>query len=251
MGRHAGVVFAVLSPARSLLVLPAVLSCLVLTVPASAEWFGDLYLGGAFTSNHDLKTDSPEIGLKTTLAGVQFDSSVSGGLRVGYWFESLSFLGLGLLDVWYFAPNISDQTRTVTACLSSCGSGPLQFRDFDLSVTVVGADVLLRYPLLKSSEIPKGRLQPYLAVGPALFITNAEDSTNFDPTGQTDRDVSVGVKAGAGLAWQFHKYFAVFGEYRFTHFSPEFTVFDSLAGKTTLRTDVNTHHFIVGASFRY
>jgi opacity protein-like surface antigen len=219
--------------------------------PASAEWFFDLYIGGAFTSNHDLKTDSPEIGLETALAEVGFDSSVTGGIRGGYWFNSLSFLGLGL-DFSYFAPNISTQTRTVTACLSGvCGSGPVQFKDFDIGVSVIGLDILLRYPLLKSSAIPNGRLQPYLTVGPAFFFANTKDSTNFDPPRQTDRDISVGVKAGAGLAWQFHEHFAVFGEYRFTHFSPEFTVFDSFAGETTLSTDVNTHHLLIGASFRF
>jgi opacity protein-like surface antigen len=88
-------------------------------------------------------------------------------------------------------------------------------------------------------------------VGPALFIARGKDSTNFEPSHRSDTDVSLGVKVGGGVAWQFHKHFALFGEYRFTHFSPEFTLNDGTAGQTTLKTDVNTHHVLVGASYRF
>ena len=219
--------------------------------PAFAEWFADLYAGSAFTQKHDVDTDT--LGLRVTFQDVTFDTSFAVGGRGGYWFESGPLRSFGLdiglgLDVSYFTPDVSKQT--LTACgFGFCASG--QFADFDLSVTTIGLDVLLRYPLMKSQQFPKGQLQPYLAVGPALFIAHAKDSTNFLPTRQSDTDTSVGVKVGAGAAWQFLKNWAIFGEYRFTHFSPEFT-FDLVPGiKTTVSTDVNTHYLLAGVSFRY
>jgi len=218
---------------------------------ASAEWFADLYVGSAFTQKHDLDTDT--LGFRVTFQDVAFDTSFAIGGRGGYWFESGPFRSVGLdiglgLDVSHFSPDVSRQT--LTACgFGFCASG--QFADFDLSVTTIGFDVLLRYPLMKSQQFPKGQLQPYLTAGPALFIAQASDSTNFFPANQSNTDTSVGVKVAAGAAWQFQKNWAVFGEYRFTHFSPEFT-FDAVPGiKTTVNTDVNTHYLLAGISFRY
>ena len=110
---------------------------------------------------------------------------------------------------------------------------------------------MLRYPLMKSAKFPNGQLQPYITVGPAIFVAHAEDSQNFEPSNQTDSDTSVGVKVGAGVAWQFTKTIAMFGEYRFTHFSPEFTFRDDVLGSANLRTDVNTHYLLVGVSLRF
>jgi opacity protein-like surface antigen len=115
---------------------------------------------------------------------------------------------------------------------------------------VIGFDALLRAPLLKSPEFPNGRLQPYLRVGPALFVANANDSFNFDPSNQSDSDTSVGFKLGTGVAWLFTKNIGVFGEYRYLHFTPEFTFRDD--GTTAnVSTSINTHSLLVGVTFRF
>ena len=244
-----GVVVAGLGRTRSLLMLTAILACLVVAAPASAEWFGDLYLGGAFTAKHDVETNFPTTGEQVTTLDVTFDKALAGGLRGGYWFPfALGPLNLGAgLDISHFRPNIGRQTRTF--CRHFCVSD--QFDDLDLAVWVIGFDAMLRYPLIKSPEFPNGRLQPYVTLGPAIFVAHAEDSRNFEPSNQSDTDASPGVKVGAGVAWQFTKNIAVFGEYRFTHFSPEFTFRDDVLGNAKLSTDVNTHYLLVGVSFRF
>jgi opacity protein-like surface antigen len=246
VSRRAGVVVGVLRRTSPLLGLMALLA---FAAPASAEWFGDLYLGGAFTSTHDVDTNFPTTGGLVTTQDVTFDSSFAGGFRGGYWFPfALGPLNFGVgLDVSHFAPNVSRQTRTF--CNSVCVSG--EFDDFDLSVWVIGFDAMLRYPLMKSAQFPNGQLQPYVTLGPAIFRAHAEDSTNFEPSNQSDTDTSVGVKVGVGAAWQFTKNIAAFGEYRFTHFSPEFTFRDDVLGKATVSTDINTHYLLGGVSFRF
>jgi hypothetical protein len=172
-----------------------------------------------------------------------------GGARGGYWFPfELGPLNFGVgLDISHFRPDVSRQTRTF--CSRFCTSGI--FDDLDLSVWTIGFDAMLRFPLLKSPQFPHGQLQPYITVGPAIFVAHAEDRRNFEPSNQDDTDASVGVKVGAGVAWQFTKTIAMFGEYRYTHFSPEFTFRDDVRGSATLSTDVNTHYLLVGASFRF
>src|SRR3989475_8288310 len=172
--------------AGPLLVLTAVLT---FAAPASAEWFGDLYLGGAFTAKHDVDTNFSATGGLGTTRDVTFDNSFLGGIRGGYWFPfALGRLNLGVgLDISHFAPNVSRQTRTF--CSRFCVSS--EFDDFDLSVWVIGFDAMLRYPLMKSPEFPNGQLQPYVSLGPAIFRTHSEDSRYIYPNNQSVTDISM------------------------------------------------------------
>ena len=241
--RRIGVVTTGLGRTKALLVVTSALASLVVAAPAAAELFADFYLGGAFTQKHDVDTNS------VTTLDVRFDKSFAGGARGGYWFPfELGHLNFGVgLDISHFRPDVSRQTRIF--CSRFCASGI--FDDLDLSVWTIGFDAMLRFPLLKSPQFPKGQLQPYITVGPAIFVAYAADSRNFEPSHQSDSDASVGVKTGAGVAWQFTKTIAMFGEYRYTHFSPEFTFRDDVLGSVTLSTDVNTHSLLVGVSFRF
>jgi opacity protein-like surface antigen len=238
---------------------PVVVFCAVLAwltaaaVPASAEWFGDFFLGAAFTSNKDLTSET--LGARDTFEDVHFDKSFSFGGRGGYWFETAPFVApavpfVGLaLDVSRFHPDISSQV--VTRVEAGGGIEPVLLGDIDLSVTAISFDLMLRWPLLKSQQFPKGQLQPYFTVGPAIFIATADDTINFGPPNhQSDTDTSVGVKVGLGLAWQFHKNLALLGEYRFTHFSPEFE-FERLGVRRTVDTTINSHDLLVGISYRF
>jgi opacity protein-like surface antigen len=110
-------------------------------------------------------------------------------------------------------------------------------------------DLMLRLPLLKSADAPWGRLQPYLAVGPPLFITNVtpRNTRNFR-NHDDDTDLSIGYKLAGGVAFQVYKNLALFGEYRFTHVSPEVELRDANVRRTTLRTDLDTHSALVGLS---
>ncbi len=132
-------------------------------------------------------------------------------------------------------------------------SGSAQLQAIDFSITAIAFDVVrLRWPLLTSAEFPKGQLQPYFTVGPALFMTRAKDTANFTPNNQSVTDTSVGVKVGTGVAWQFFEHVALFGEYRFTHVSTEPTFFSAISSiPVPLKTDLNSHHLIGGVSFRF
>jgi opacity protein-like surface antigen len=232
----------VLGWTKSLLMLASAVGWLAVAAPAAAEWFGDFYLGGAFTEKHDVDTNADPA--RVTTLDVTFDNSFAGGIRGGYWFPfELGPVNFGVgLDLSHFRPNISRQNRTF--CSNVCVSGV--FDDLDLSVWAVGIDAMFRFPLLKSSKFPRGQLQPYITVGPAIFVAHAEDSNNFQPSRQSNDDTALGVKVGAGVAWHFTPVIAMFGEYRFTHFSPEFTF-----GGTDVSTDLNTHWVLVGVSFRF
>ena len=218
---------------------------------ASSEWFVDFYAREGLTERADVTTNVRDLGLRTTVQDVKFDHGITFGGRAGYWLASAPVFGIGV-DAFRFRPNISRQTRDTKVCSDSCVSSSAEFQDLDLSVIAASVDIMFRAAgMLESDDIPQGRLQPYITIGPTVFIAEAKDSTNFGPPAdQSDTHVSVGFKVGGGFAWQFHRHAALFAEYRFTYLRPRFE-FTSSGLKTTVDTRLDTHHAVGGVSFRF
>ncbi len=220
--------------------------------PAAAEWFADLYAGSSFTQSHDLKLDDRGIG-RGVFEDVEFDRALSWGGRAGRYFDSLPFLGLGV-DFFRFYPYVGPQSVQLRGCFfpGGCGTGRGGPGSLDVETTAVSMDLMLRLPLLKSDDAPQGRVQPYVAMGPPLFITtitprNTRSFRNHD----SDTDYSFGFKAAAGVAVQVYKNLALFGEYRFTHVAPDVELRDASLNSATLRVDLDTHSALFGVSARW
>ncbi len=216
--------------------------------PASAEWFLDAYMGAALTPHQDvtLKGTLSGLAVDAKLHDVEFDTGISTGLRLGYWFPSVRLLGIGL-DLSYFKPDISSQTVTPTGTLSDprgklldqplTAGTPVSIDRDIFHVIAFTPELMLRLPLLASAQFPTGRLQPYVLAGPAVFISYL---------GGFNVQANVGAKAGAGVSWQIVSGIAVFAEYQFTHFRPEYD-----ADQVKLKLNVDTHHVLGGISFRF
>jgi opacity protein-like surface antigen len=173
-------------------------------------------------------------GVNFTLSDLDTKDSFAIGARGGYWTE---FAGLGL-DFFYHQPDIKGQTATLVVPGFTPFSGRIS--SADVNAYGIGLDVLFRLPLLKSESLPQGRVQPYVAVGPVLFITDAEID------GIDDTATSVGVKVGAGLAAMLTRNIGLFAEYRFSHHRPEFE-----SNGVKLEADFNTHYGLVGLAIRF
>jgi opacity protein-like surface antigen len=233
-----------------------VLCALFISRPAQAEFVGELYGGGAFTDKANV-TDTSSLGATATFQGIKFDASGTGGGRFAYWFDevgSIGAFGMGL-DIFTFRTNVNQQTvsRTITAPgVQINGIGTI--RPINISTVGIGFDLLrFRLHLEKSEEFQNGRVQPYFSVGPALFITDLSDTTNYRPVNQSKNNAVVGVKVGAGLNVYVTKTLSLFGEYRFTHFATEGTFQSTTppASQETLRTDLNTHHLVGGVALHF
>lgn len=220
--------------------------------PVSAEWFADVFGGISLTKSHDLRLDDSGIG-RGTFEDVEFDRSWSWGGRAGRYFDAVPFLGVGV-DFFRFYPDIGPQSVRLRGCFfpGGCGTGQGGTGSFDVETTALSVDLLLRLPLFRSADAPGGRIQPYLAAGPPLYITTITPrrTRNFR-NHDSDTDLSFGYKLAAGLAVHVYKSLAVFGEYRFTHVSPEVELRDANLNRTTLRTDLDTHSALFGLSARW
>jgi hypothetical protein len=87
------------------------------------------------------------------------------------------------------------------------------YRLLDPSASI-SFDLRLAWPLGPSGA-PVSGLEPYLTLGPGVFLSDApEIDAPLGPRG--DASAVLGVKAGAGLTWRVDPGTALFGEYRMT-----------------------------------
>lgn len=228
------------------MIIPLLALCLTLTIPglAAAEWAFDIY-GGATTGNINMDV---QFGNATgTFDGLDTDTRFTGGARVGYWFSSVPFFGIGL-DVFYMEPDIKEQHVSSGALTGTLFS-------MDIRTIALGFDVVkLRAPLGVSEKFPHGRLQPSLALGPALFFSEIKDTRNFTPENQSQSDTRVGFKGNAGATLMLTRAIGLFAEYRFTYYQVE-APFSNVViplGTTTVNTnsDLMVHALIGGLTFR-
>ena len=147
-----------------------------------------------------------------TLGVTEPDETEVFGGKVGFWFEALPWFGAEM-DAGHMSPDLvlSDGSTRV-----------------DVDVYTVGFNALVRFPgILGSVGFPRGRFQPYVGFGPALFVATTEESQAPVTPGLTlkveDTSVAGGVQAEAGLKIFLLKFglgeIAVFGAYRFAYFN--------------------------------
>ena len=239
------------------LALVAAVTCVAMIAPpprpAAAEWFADFFAGVSLTQDADLRLNDKAIG-PGTFEDVEFDKALAWGGRAGRYFDAVPFLGLGV-DYFQFSPYIGPQSARFHGCIfpDGCGNtgqgGP---GSFDVTVHAISLDLMLRLPLLKSAAAPWGRVQPYLTAGAPLFVTTITPrNTQSFKNQEDDTDVSFGFKAGGGVAVQVAQNLMLFGEYRFTHVSPDVELRDANLARTRLGTDFDTHSALFGVSVRW
>lgn len=217
--------------------------------PVEAEWAIDLYGGASWTPSTDVHAtgfDNTGAPVRASIFDIGTDTGFTVGVRGGYWFESLPSLGVGL-DLFAFSIPVPTQTATATGTFTGKFLGkPISVRATERtqvpSVTLPGLgfspELRLRWPLMVTpGEFPKGRLQPYVTVGPAWAFTLDNEAVTVGPGG----------KLGGGAAFQLTRYLAVFGEYSYKFF-PSFEFSD---GGLTYQADIKAHNLIFGISLRF
>ena len=215
MRRTMGLLLGALLIGGALVALPAM---------CHAEAFADIGIGGAFTQNEDVTAHG--FGAASGTFRGDFADSFTAGGRGGYWFDEIPWFGVGG-SVSYFQPDVKPADVP-------------GFERIDVTVVPLTALAMFRAPVQVSRRFPYGQIQPYAAVGPGIFISTASDSA-FSAT-----SVDAGVDVHAGVTFLFTPEVGMFGEYRFTHFSPELED----EGRK-LETDGNTHYFVTGLSLRF
>ena len=194
------------------------------TRPADAEWFLDLYGGGSFTQDVDVTIRNG-----TTLDDrIEFDTALTGGGRLGYWLTGIGLPWLGAaVDVSYYAPD-----ATATAGKAS------------LEVLPISALLMLRLPLFADSAVPTGRVQPYIAGGPSVFVSRVKVDTSVFGDRLSAEDAELGADFRAGLTFMVTPNFGVFAEGRYMFFTVD-------PGSRGTEFDIETFQALGGVTLRF
>jgi opacity protein-like surface antigen len=205
---------------RWLLTLSLLLPLLALASTASAAWFLDGYVGASLTHKGEFTFEAFGAELERD---AEYRSSAVFGVRFGTWLDGLPWLGVAV-DASYFRPSADIQVFPITAL------------------------VMARYGFFPDEEFKEGRLHVYGGVGGGLFISNLDGFLGrFEGSGTS---VDMGLDTRLGVSYRVESNWAVFGEYRFTHVSPSFSI-DVFGGRSTADTTFNTSHFLLGLSYRF
>jgi hypothetical protein len=175
----------------------------------------ELYVGGGSamaSSNFVREVKSPflAVPINTNFPG-GIDPYVIGGVKFGYWFTPYGTYAISGMPDWmkyfgfytdfsYHKLNFGSQTGRWNVGAAN-GTANFETNGNLISWAFMFAG---RYGFLPDSEVPFGRLQPYLAVGPTLFWSSQKPTVNItvpavlglSPATKDSFNVGLGVETG-------------------------------------------------------
>jgi opacity protein-like surface antigen len=210
---------------RNACLFASTLLAIATSAVARAEGFVDLRVGGSFTEDAD--TELTVLGVPVGSGDADIEDSVTGGGRAGYWFDSLPWVGLAA-DASYFAADSDPGTA-------------------EIDVIPVSPLLMLRAPVAQTEEFPHGRLQPFLGVGPGIFITEIDADSGY-----RDDELDVGVDLHAGAKVLVTPQVGLFLQYRFTSFEADYSdTIPAVGVPIETEIDLDTHHVAGGVAFHF
>ena len=208
----------------------------------------------AFTPSQDLKYADgfslntwaalpPHQG-SATLFSNKFNNSLTGGVKIGYFTHTVPYLGL---EVESSVNNSYVNRRTLSI------SRPIQGftqaavpNDFWVNWTTA-LHIVGRYGFLPDKEVPFGRLQPYVGIGPAFIVLYEE----------VDSAKNFGIDVMAGVRYMFTKHIGAFVEYKYNHqWAVEiedhpFYLPNGAVGRGMATLDFDCHKVVMGVAYHW
>jgi len=260
----------------AVLALAAVL--LVVPMQASAEMYIEGYVGGLFAgdlSDNEVVTAHAVGGGTDALVGRlpgHAQPAVIGGLKVGTWFVKEGFLGynypdwmkyLGFyVDFSFHKLDLKNQNFNTARVTNNVFNG-FTNNDFFSEGTVATLAFMfpVRYGFFPDSEVPFGRLQPYVAVGPAIMFSTQQPKISIRTFGQTidagsQSSTNIALAVDAGLRYMALKNVSIDAsfKYRWANPSYDYTGAVDVAGVPVTFKYEPTYHlfsFQLGAAYHF
>ena len=210
----------------------AVTALFLLPLPAQAERDWEFSVGAfggkAFHSSEDWKFNSGDSGFPVhgTVHGVTLNDSGTFGGKLTAWHLPRKYnwqpqVGFEL-DFTSFTADLHPQLRGADGTWPEPGFqlGSVGFTDVrDLSVNTLAANLLFRYPVWSTPDLPQGRIAPYVGIG--VGAQRAVVSLQVVPYREVDYAPAGQVLVG--MKFFLMKNLAVFGEYKRIWSSHDFT----------------------------
>jgi len=227
-------------------------------VAQSAMWVG-AEIGGNFMGSSNTYLNGNDIG------STSFKPSVIGGATIGYDFVNAGFGGYAWPD-WmkYFsvATDITYNRISVDAGGTTGIGGVLtpgaRFEGHALAWTFM---LMAHYGFFPDSEIPTGRVNPYIGVGPAILFTSIDGgsiTTGPVPPGVLFQGLGGGSATNLalvvepGIRWVCFKNVSVDTAFRYRYASPSWNLSGNVpGGNFTVNNTLNMFAFLVRANYHF
>lgn len=190
--------------------------------------------------------------------GIGVDPAAIFGGKIGCWFTRESVFGVKMptwlkylgfeLDISYHNLNWPSQNVRVD---------PLN-QKYDIKNTAYAIPVAFlfmgRYGFLKDSEVPFGRLQPYIGIGPVLFVSTQKLYIGGDFK-STEADLGFAIESG--IRYMLRNNFSVNMAFRYSfipnHLDVDDKIFDQAdrARYIVMRTNFNLYDIIFGVAYHF
>jgi opacity protein-like surface antigen len=244
----------------------------VMPSPAKAEMYVEGYLGIAAGSNLGKELNTNVFGFPTSMDFTGYaKAAFQGGMKFGYWFVKEGFLGYNYpdwakyfgiyTDISYHKVDMGNTTSQLV--MSGLGIFPADLATDGYALTWAFM-FTARYGFLPDSEVPFGRLQPYIAVGPAIVFSEQSPTIktpSFAPVfpgikGDSISSTNLALAVEAGLRYMALKNVSIDASFKWRYFEPRhsFTFLDPFVGATrsiTYNPSVNLFSFQVGAAYHF
>jgi opacity protein-like surface antigen len=182
-----------------------------------------------------------------SMSGRDLSSSPVWGGKIGYYFPRVSWFGVEL-EAYYTTPHIEQGPTRVSILPGTVVSGGAVTSgsvtnvfpgDHFRVITIAPLNLMFRYN--------KARLQPYVGVGPAIFLSRIE-TTEVTFAG-TQSSTKVGVNAKVGLEYFFTEHISAYGEVRYNYTRFDFDATE--AGGFGFKATYNPTIFSFGVSYHF
>jgi hypothetical protein len=140
------------------------------------EFFVGGFFGGSFVPGTDWTYRLPSQNL--TARNMAIDPGVTGGIKLGYFLDSCPYLGVEA-EGSIGNQRQHSQAVSLNPLVGGIATGTMPSQT--LLVWTMALHLVGRYGFLPDQEVPFGRLQPYVGVGPGLVMLygEADSAKNF------------------------------------------------------------------------
>jgi len=205
------------------------------------EFFVGGFLGGSFIQNATWDYRGP---LSTKVADMKIDPGITGGIKLGYFLDSLPYFGI---EAEGSIGNQTQPSQNVRLNPPLLGATVGHVNRQSMLVWTMAFHFLARYGFMPSPEVPFGHLQPYVGLGPGLVVLYAE----------ADSAKNFSLEVEAGLRYMLNRNVGMFVAYKFSQqWQVELEsqqLFFANTGITarTAAFDFTRHQVVAGLSYHF
>ena len=239
------------------LMVPVLSLSMIFNQSAYAEWYVGGAVGVAIPHNVDDLAVSGS-GFSVDISSFSPDTAFAGGIKGGYFFESIPYLGMEIN--WSIsAPDVD--TETINATITGTPTGLYVGRttgDFIGSVDVDSVSSFGFLAMLRVTDEDASKeyfgMQPFLGLGFTVSTLDVKSATIFDTagtqlgtTGSSDSATDIGFLLSAGLNYIVSDNIKVYSEYKFQTVEHTLTMDTGVDSKLTNESS----SVVFGASYSF